>query len=93
MQIIKIILNIAGGAATVTDAWGGQAETPEIKIGMSAVLELDLRCENGTDAPDAELQPYPFEELEPARGFYIAIDSDYLQETDPKLLVCAQQAP
>lgn len=86
MQIIKIILNIAGGAATVTDAWGGQAETPEIKIGMSAVLELDLRCENGTDAPDAELQPYPFEELEPARGFYIAIDSDYLQETDPKLL-------
>lgn len=86
MQIIRTILKISNGVATVCDEWGNPVAAPEIVVGMSAIVELDLRSAGVADDEDAKLLPYPFDELESARGFYLALDSDYLQETDPKLL-------
>ena len=85
MQTIKIILKLTGGTAAVVDEYGKGLAAPEIKVGIAAALELDLRS-NQIDDETGVLKPYPFEELSGADGFYLAMDSDYDQETDPKML-------
>ena len=85
MQTIKIILKLTGGTAAVVDEYGKGLAAPEIKVGIAAALELDLRS-NQIDDETGILKPYPFEELSGADGFYLAMDSDYDQETDPKML-------
>ncbi len=81
MQTIKIILKLTGGTAAVVDEYGKGLAAP----GIAAALELDLRS-NQIDDETGILKPYPFEELSGADGFYLAMDSDYDQETDPKML-------
>lgn len=85
MQTIKLILRLDGGTATVTDEYGKTAVTPEIKVGIAAVLELDLRS-NQIDDETGILEPYPFAELSWATSYYIAMDLDFDQETEPKML-------
>ena len=43
MQTIKIILKLTGGTAAVVDEYGKGLAAPEIKVGIAAALELDLR--------------------------------------------------
>lgn len=85
MQIIKAILKLDGGTATVVDDCGKPLKTLEIKVGIAATLELDLRSAE-EDAETGKLIPYPFAELSGATSYYIAMDLDFDQETEPKML-------
>ena len=85
MQTIKTILKISGGNSAITDIYGKNAPSPQIKIGIDYTLELDLRSDE-TDEVTGQLLPYPFAELSGASAFYICMDADYDQETIPKLL-------
>ncbi|MDD3155342.1 MAG: hypothetical protein PHS41_10775 [Victivallaceae bacterium] len=85
MQKISSILMIAGGKASFTDSYGNSAAAPNLKIGISALLELDLRT--GEIDPDSgELACYPYAQLATATSFYLAIDNDYDADTAPQLL-------
>ena len=55
-------------------------------MGIAAVLELDLRTGDPESEDNPVLSPYPFGELSGSGAFYIAMDSDYDRETDPKML-------
>lgn len=85
MQTIRTILKISGGNSAITDTYGKNAASPQIKIGIDYTLELDLRSDQ-TDEMTGQLLPYPFSELSSASSFYICMDADYDQETIPKLL-------
>ena len=86
MQIIRTILKLSGGTASVVDEYGKNLQAPEIKVGIAAVLELDLRTGDPESEDNPVLSPYPFGELSGSGAFYIAMDSDYDRETDPKML-------
>ena len=86
MQIIRTILKLSGGTASVVDDYGKSLQAPEIKVGIAAVLELDLRTGDPESEDNPVLSPYPFGELSGSGAFYIAMDSDYDRETDPKML-------
>ena len=86
MQIIRTILKLSGGTASVVDDYGKNLQAPEIKVGIAAVLELDLRTGDPESEDNPVLSPYPFGELSGSGAFYIAMDSDYDRETDPKML-------
>jgi|GEM_PF-7056896 len=84
MQTIERILMVDGCVGTWTDAYGKELTAPELVIGIRARLRIDLR-QPAVDEASGLLLP-----VDPANvtcdGYYIALDSDYLQETDPKLL-------
>ncbi len=84
MQTIERILMMDGSVGTWTDAYGKELSAPELVIGIRAKLRLDLR-QTAVDETGGMLLP-----VDPANAtcdsYYIALDSDYLQETDPKLL-------
>ena len=84
MQVIKCILNLSGGEATVRDENGRLRDAPETKIGVAAALELDLRSD-AADPETGQLMPYPFEELSSADSFYFCLDGDWDHDTQPKL--------
>lgn len=84
MQTIERILMVDGCAGTWADAYGKELSAPELVIGIRARLRIDLR-QTAVDETSGLLLP-----VDPANvtcdSYYIALDSDYLQETDPKLL-------
>jgi hypothetical protein len=85
MQTVNNILKIAGGETTVTDEYGKKLSAPAVKIGISYLLELDLR----SDIPDEEtgvLLPLPWEQVGDAQSFYLCVDGDWDKNTTPKLL-------
>ncbi len=85
MQVVKSILKISGGNAEITDTYGQKSGNPETKLGVAAMLELDLRSD--TQDSNGYLLPYPAAELANAGAFYLALDADYDQETIPKMLL------
>lgn len=82
MQTIKRILTLDGCSGEWTDEWGKVGEAPELVIGILARLRFDLRRRESAEEPVApvDLNDYTSD------AYYIALDSDYLQSTDPKLL-------
>lgn len=85
MQTVNNILRIAGGETTVTDDYGKKVAAPAVKIGISYLLELDLR----SDVADEEtgvLLPLPWEQISGAQSFYLCVDGDWDKDTTPKLL-------
>lgn len=85
MQTVNNILRIAGGETAVTDEYGKKVSAPSVKIGISYLLELDLR----SDAVNEEtgvLLPLPWEQVGDAQSFYLCIDGDWDKDTTPKLL-------
>ncbi len=83
MQIIKSILKLSGDAA-VSDDYGEKSDYPEVKIGIAAALELDLRSDS-THEDTGKVLPYSFEELSGADSFYLCLDGDWDHATQPKL--------
>lgn len=83
MQIIKTILKLSGDAV-VSDEYGGSSDAPEVKIGIAAALELDLR-NNSVDENSGKLLPYSYNELSGADSFYLCLDGDWDHATQPKL--------
>ena len=83
MQTINGFLKTNGVTAVWCDRNGQTAETPSITVGMCCRFRIaifrDEIDENGV------LVPVSFEEMQSV-SYYIALDSDYLQETDPKLV-------
>lgn len=85
MQTVNNILKIAGGETAVTDEYGKKVSAPSVKIGISYLLELDLR----SDAVDEEtgvLLPLPWKQVGDAQSFYLCVDGDWDKATTPKLL-------
>jgi hypothetical protein len=79
MQTVNNILKIAGGETTVTDDYGKKLSAPAVKIGISYLLELDLR----SDIPDettGELLPLPYEQVGEAQSFYLCVDGDWTKQ-------------
>lgn len=85
MQIIKTILKLSGGNANPSDEYGKKISPPEVKIGIAAIIEADLRCDL-SDPVTGQLLPYPFDELSGADSFYFCLDGDWDHATQPKLL-------
>ena len=85
MQIIKTILRLSGGNAEVSDEYGKKISPPEVKIGIAAIIEADLRCDN-VDENTGKLLPYDYNELSGADSFYLCLDGDWDHATQPKLL-------
>lgn len=85
MQIVNNILRIAGGETTVTDDYGKKVAAPAVKIGISYLLELDLRSDV-SDEETGVLLPLPWEQISEAQSFYLCVDGDWDKDTTPKLL-------
>ncbi|MDD5729407.1 MAG: hypothetical protein PHV59_12675, partial [Victivallales bacterium] len=83
MQIIKTILKLSGDAE-VSSEYGDKISYPEVKIGIAAALELDLRSDV-VNNDSGKLLPYSFEELSGADSFYLCLDGDWDHATQPKL--------
>ena len=86
MQTLTRIMTVDGCGGVWTDEWGAACGPPEIAIGLKARLRLDLRqpiaslnSESGTASP-VDARQFRCD------SYYLALDSDYLRETDPKLL-------
>ncbi len=84
MQEIAKILKIDGANANFVDEVGSQDNTPEILIGTSVNIKLDLRSSQ-VDPASGELLPLPISEVN-ASSLYLAIDEDYKDSTPVKLL-------
>ena len=84
MQTIKTILKLSGGKAEVANEYGDKLSSPEVKIGIAAVLEADLRSDE-TDEDSGKLLSYPYDELSGADSFYLCLDGDWDHSTQPKL--------
>lgn len=82
MLTINRILKTNGVTGEWSDEFGQVMDTPTIAIGMRCRFRLTL-CSDRIDE-DGRLIPIPYGDLETV-SYYIALDSDYLQETTPKL--------
>ena len=85
MQIVNNILKIAGGETTISDEYGKKVSSPSVKIGISYLLELDLRSDI-INEDTGILLPLPFEQVSDAQSFYLCVDGDWDKNTTPKLL-------
>lgn len=84
MQVIQRLLRVTGSVGEWTNELGKRANTPEVAVGVGARLRFDLRSSEGD--PDTHvLLPLPAEDVT-SLSYYLALDSDYLQETSPRLL-------
>ena len=84
MQIVERLLRVTGAAGEWTNNLGKLESTPEIAVGVGARIRLDLRSPEGD--PDTHiLLPLAPENVE-SLAYYLALDSDYIQETPPRLL-------
>ncbi len=84
MQTIERILMVDGSVGQWTDAYGKDLSAPEFTIGIRARLRIDLR-QTAIDDETGFLLPLDIENVR-SDSFYIALDSDFLMATDPKLL-------
>lgn len=84
MQTITKILKIDGSEGVWTSEYGKSAATPVVVVGVRAKLRFDLRSTLVSDKTGKLLAIDP--ENVTSGAYYIALDSDVLQETDPKLL-------
>jgi hypothetical protein len=88
MQIIRGILLLKDGVASWVDQFGNSAADPALTIAVSTKIVLDIRQpleRSASTSVDAVLPAYPIEQLA-STGLYFAMDSDYDQETIPKLI-------
>lgn len=85
MQTVKNILRVAGGETSITDDYGKKVSSPAIKIGISYLLELDLRSD-ATAEDTGVLLPLPYEQIAEAQSFYLCVDGDWDKGTTPILL-------
>ncbi len=83
MQTIKRILKTNGSIGTWSNAYGQLVETPIITIGMRCRFEIAIYRDEIDES--GNLIPVAYEELQGV-SFYTALDNDYIQETDPKLI-------
>ena len=84
MQTIERLLRVTGSVGEWTNELGKRENTPEVAVGVGARLRFDLRSPEGE--PNTHiLLPLPPEDVE-SLAYYLALDSDYLQETSPRLL-------
>lgn len=84
MQIVERLLRVTGSVGEWTNELGKREETPEVAVGVGARLRFDLRSPEGD--PDTHiLLPLAPENVE-SLAYYLALDSDYIQETSPRLL-------
>ena len=82
MLTINRILKTNGVTGEWSDEFGQVMETPTIAIGMRCRFRLALYTDR-IDG-DGKLIPIPYDDLRTV-SYYIALDSDHLQETTPKL--------
>ena len=86
MQTITRILLLDGNNGRWVDDFGKSISPPEIAVGVRVNLRLDLRI--------TERHPETGKLLAPALAdvtsdsYYFVLDSDFLQNTDPKLIDC-----
>ena len=86
MQTITRILLLDGNNGRWVDDFGKSISPPEIAVGVRVNLRLDLRI--------TERHPQTGKLLAPALAdvtsdsYYFVLDSDFLQNTDPKLIDC-----
>lgn len=85
MQTITGILKNTGIVGSWTDDYANPVDTPRIAIGMRVRLKIKL-CTDSIELETGKLVPFPAEDFSSCSSFYFALDSDYLKETDPKLL-------
>ena len=88
MQIIRGILLLKDGVASWVDQFGNSAADPALTIAVSTKIVLDIRQpleRSASTSVDAVLPAYPIAQLA-STGLYFAMDSDYDQETIPKLI-------
>lgn len=84
MQTIERLLRVTGSVGEWTNELGKPDSTPEIAVGVCAKIRLDLRSPEG-DENTHILLPLPEADVS-SLSYYLALDSDYLQETPPRLL-------
>ena len=84
MQTIERLLRVTGSVGEWTNELGKPDSTPEIAVGVCAKIRLDLRSPEGDDNTHI-LLPLPEADVS-SLSYYLALDSDYLQETPPRLL-------
>lgn len=85
MQTITGILKNTGIVGEWRDDWNNRASTPRIAVGMRCRMRIKL-CTDSVDLESGKLIPFPAEDFAACTSFYFALDSDYLDTTDPKLL-------
>ncbi len=86
MQTISRILLLDGNIGKWVDDFGkANSSPPEIAVGVRVKLQLDLRQPERHPQTGKLLAANPEEITSDA--YYFALDSDYLQSTDPKLIV------
>ena len=82
---MKIILQITPAGARIVDNYGDIAtELPELTLHTCANLEFDLRSDKRNDS--GILESYT-PETDSITGWYFAIDRDYDNKTQPKILI------
>ncbi len=84
MQTITRILKTNGVIGIWSDEFGQNMDAPKLTIGTRCRLNFDLRLDEKDPETD-KLLPINYNDIR-CTSYYIALDSDYLQETDPKLL-------
>ena len=84
MQTIERLLRVTGSVGEWTNELGKPDSTPEIAVGVCAKIRLDLRSPEG-DENTHILLPLPEADVS-SLSYYLALDSDYLRETPPRLL-------
>lgn len=85
MLDIPAIMQLSGGVARWCNDIGDQVVDPEVIIGVSSRLVIDLRTAADPDAGDP-LPAYPIAAFAGVASWYVAIDNDYDKATAPKLL-------
>lgn len=85
MLDIPAIMQLSGGVARWCNDIGDQVVDPEVIIGVSSRLAIDLRTAADPDAGDP-LPAYPIAAFAGVASWYVAIDNDYDKATAPKLL-------
>lgn len=85
MLDIPAIMQLSGGVARWCNDIGDQVVDPEVIIGVSSRLVIDLRTAADPDAGDS-LPAYPIAAFAGVVGWYVAIDNDFDKATAPKLL-------
>ena len=85
MLDIPAIMQLSGGVARWCNDIGDQVVDPEVIIGVSSRLAIDLRTAADPDAGDS-LPAYPIAAFAGVVSWYVAIDNDYDKDTAPKLL-------
>ncbi len=84
MQTINKTLALKENVASWVTEFGETEATPEIVIGLRAKFRFDLR-RNVSDSETDKLLPVDINEYL-CDSYYFALDGDYREDTDPKLL-------